>query len=100
MRRQLARDRRARVWTRPDDDSLRVTASGLQGGAEIEVELLESPGLARRRRVNDWGHDESWYLRPIQDFVARGITPAEELLEKFHGPWGGSVDPVYKEYAY
>ena len=57
-------------------------------------------GLVRRRRVNDWGHDESWYLRPIQDFVARGITPAEELLEKFHGPWGGSVDPVYKEYAY
>ena len=28
------------------------------------------------------------------------MTPAEELLEKFHGPWGGSVDPVYKEYAY
>jgi glutamate--cysteine ligase len=57
-------------------------------------------GLARRRRVNDWGHDETWYLRPIQEFVARGVTPAEELLEKFHGPWGGSVDPVYREYAY
>ncbi len=61
---------------------------------------MSERGLVRRRRVNDWGHDESWYLRPIQDFVARGITPAEELLEKFHGPWGGSVDPVYKEYAY
>ena len=34
--------------------------------------------------------------RPPRD----GITPAEELLEKFHGPWGGSVDPVYKDYAY
>ena len=61
---------------------------------------LAERGLARRRRVNDWGHDESCYLRPIQEFVARGITPAEELLEKFHGPWGGSVDPVFKEYAY
>ena len=27
-----------------------------------------------------------------RNIVARGITPAEELLEKFHGPWGGSVD--------
>jgi glutamate--cysteine ligase len=57
-------------------------------------------GLARRRRVNDWGHDETWYLRPVQEFIARGITPAEELLEKFHGPWRGSVDPVFTEYAY
>jgi glutamate--cysteine ligase len=30
----------------------------------------------------------------------RGETPAEELLRKFYGPWGGSVDPVYAEYAY
>jgi glutamate--cysteine ligase len=36
----------------------------------------------------------------MQDFIARGITPAEELLEKFHGPWGGEVDPVFKDYAY
>ncbi len=46
------------------------------------------------------GHDETRYLRPLQDFVARGITPAEELLEKFHGPWNGSVMPVFTEYAY
>ncbi len=30
----------------------------------------------------------------------RGVTPAEELLEKFHGAWGGSVAPVYTEFAY
>ena len=29
-----------------------------------------------------------------------GTTPAEELLEKFHGPWGGSVDPIYTDEAY
>jgi glutamate--cysteine ligase len=32
--------------------------------------------------------------------VARGITPAEELLAKYHGAWGGSVEPVFEEYAY
>jgi glutamate--cysteine ligase len=62
--------------------------------------MLAEKGLARRRRLDPGGHDESRYLRPIQEFVARGITPAEELLEKFHGPWDRSVEPVFKEYAY
>jgi glutamate--cysteine ligase len=61
---------------------------------------LAEQGLARRRRLDRAGHDETRYLRPMQEFVARGITPAEELLEKYHGPWNGSVDPIYKDYAY
>src|SRR5215470_5382538 len=65
-----------------------------------ETLKLAEQGLARRRKHDRAGHDETHYLRPIQEFVARGITPAEELLEKFHGPWQGSVDPIYKEYAY
>ena len=31
------------------------------------------------------------------ELVARGKTPAEELLEKFHGRWHGSVDPIYTQ---
>jgi glutamate--cysteine ligase len=65
-----------------------------------ETLKLAEQGLARRRKHDRAGHDETRYLRPIQEFVARGITPAEELLEKFLGPWNGSVDPIYKEYAY
>jgi len=61
---------------------------------------LAEKGLAGRRRFDAFGHDETRYLRVLQEFVARGITPAEELLEKFHGSWGGSVEPVYKDYAY
>jgi glutamate--cysteine ligase len=67
--------------------------------AKTTLDLAEK-GLARRRRLDAAGHDESRYLRPIQDFVARGITPAEELLDKFRGAWGGSVEPVFKEYAH
>ena len=26
--------------------------------------------------------------------------PAEEMLEKFNGPWDGSVEPAYQEYAF
>jgi len=67
--------------------------------AKMTLTLAEE-GLARRRRLDAVGHDERRYLQPLQEYVTRGITPAEELLEKFRGPWGGSVDPVFKEYAY
>ena len=67
--------------------------------AKATLKMAER-GLLRRQRHNNLDQDETRYLLPIQDFVARGITPAEELLEKFHGPWGGSVDPVFKDYAY
>jgi glutamate--cysteine ligase len=61
---------------------------------------LAYAGLARRKRLDVGGHDETLYLEPLQDRLARGTTPAEELLEKFHGPWAGSVDPLYGEQAY
>jgi glutamate--cysteine ligase len=67
--------------------------------AKTTIALAEN-GLARRRRLDARGQDERRYLRPIQDYVERGITPAQELLAKFHGPWGGSVEPAFKEYAY
>jgi glutamate--cysteine ligase len=61
---------------------------------------LAEQGLARRKKLDQNGRDETGYLRPLQEIVARGITPAEELLEKYHGPWNGSVDPIFDEYAY
>jgi len=67
--------------------------------AKITLALAQK-GLARRRRLDAGGYDESRYLQPIEEYVARGITPAEELLDKFHGPWEGSVGPVLREYAY
>ena len=61
---------------------------------------LAEAGLKRRKRLDHDGRDETRYLRPLQEFVARGITPAEELLEKYHGPWERSVEPVFDEYVY
>jgi glutamate--cysteine ligase len=65
-----------------------------------ETLKLSREGLGRRARRNAGGEDETRYLEPLEDLVARGTTPAEELLTKFHGEWGGSVDPIYKEYMY
>jgi len=57
-------------------------------------------GLKRRNRLDSERRDEARYLEPLDDLVARGVTPAEELLERFHGAWGGSVAPIYTEYSY
>jgi glutamate--cysteine ligase len=67
--------------------------------AKATLSLAER-GLRARQRLDGNGHDETRYLRPLQEFVARGITPAEELLAKYHGAWGGTVDPIFAEYAY
>jgi len=65
-----------------------------------QVLALAEQGLVRRKKLDKNGHDEAGYLRPLQEIVARGITPAEELLEKYRGPWQGSVEPIFDEYAY
>ncbi len=57
-------------------------------------------GLVRRKHFDIGGQDETRYLEGLEDRLARGTTPAQELLKKFHGPWGGSVDPIYTEEAY
>jgi len=61
---------------------------------------LARDGLRRRKRFDPYGVDETRYLAPLEEIAERGETPAEELLRKFHGEWGGSVDPIYREYAY
>jgi len=34
------------------------------------------------------------------EFAQANQTPAERKLELFHGAWNGSVDPLFKEFAY
>src|SRR5712672_1928832 len=65
-----------------------------------ECVALSHSGLRRRGRADHLGRDESRYLEPLERIIDCGRTPAEEMLEKFHGPWGGSVEPAYDEYAF
>jgi len=36
----------------------------------------------------------------VEEIVEKGQSPAEELLALYHGRWGGSVEPVFKEFAF
>ncbi len=71
----------------------------------IEALKISLAGLQRRGRAGNGcctrdGADESGFLQPLLEIAEAGQTPAERKLELFHGPWKGSVDPVFGEYAY
>ncbi|HEY4141407.1 MAG TPA: glutamate--cysteine ligase [Pseudolabrys sp.] len=65
-----------------------------------ETLRLAARGLQRRKQLDRNGRDETRYLRPLEESIARGITPAEELLEKYSNEWDNSVGPMFDEYAY
>src|SRR6202163_3555726 len=54
---------------------------------------LARAGLARRKKFDPYGADETRYLKPLEELAERGETSAEEMLQKYHGAWDGSVDP-------
>jgi glutamate--cysteine ligase len=80
-------------------------AAPLPGGGtvlELAREALEIArgGLAARARLNSSGDNETGFLDPLHEIVARGTTPAERLLELYHGEWGGDVSHVYEEFSF
>ena len=97
-------------WTAPERQQLRddVPRLGLKaiirGRTMLDLAkeclTLAQAGLKARKRLTREGRDETIYLEPLGDIVTRGTTPAEILLQKFHGEWHGSVEPVFTEYAY
>jgi glutamate--cysteine ligase len=97
-------------WTAPERQKLRddvpkqALKATIRGRSLLDLAkdclTLAHAGLKRRDRRDREGRDETLYLETLGDIVRRGRTPAEELLQKFHGPWRGSVEPIFSEYAY
>ena len=69
---------------------------------ELALEALKiaGQGLKRRNRLNADGTSEAVFLEPLVELALANQTPAERKLALYHGAWGGSVDPVFKEFAY
>jgi len=65
-----------------------------------EVLAISRAGLEARNRRDSIGEDESCFLTTLEDIVARGQTPAEELLKLYHGPWHGDIDPIFDAFSY
>jgi len=61
---------------------------------------ISREGLKRRARLDGGFIDETTYLGELEQIADSGLTPAERLLEKFHGPWGGDINRVFEDSAY
>jgi glutamate--cysteine ligase len=65
-----------------------------------EVLDISRMGLKNRNRTNRDGFDETTFLSTLDEVVARGTTSAQVMLDAYHTRWGGSIEPVFLEYAY
>ena len=96
-----------RGWDAEARQALRDTAPRRGLAAEIggravrevarEMLALARGGLARRARKDAEGRDETRFLDPLDAIVESGVEPARAWLQRFEGPWGGSVEPAFDE---
>ncbi|HEU4809960.1 MAG TPA: glutamate--cysteine ligase [Sphingomicrobium sp.] len=98
-------------WTNDEHEELRhhVPKLALQapspgGGTvhDLACKVLEiaSHGLTRRARLNSAGDNETGFLDPLNEIVGTGKTPAERLLDLYHGEWQGDLSRVYSEFSF
>lgn len=99
-------------WDAETGEALRVAASvdGLQaqvGHVKMhdlarEVVSIAEAGLKARAMPGAGGMvpDETHFLSALKDTIETGRTPADELLERYHGDWNGDLSRIYAEYSY
>lgn len=102
----------ARGWDAETREALRVAASVDGLAARVgpvrmhdlarEVVALAEVGLRARARQGACGMlpDETHFLNTLRDSVETGQSPADELLARYHGEWGGDLTRIYAEYSY
>lgn len=98
-------------WSAGEREALRqsVRTLGLKapvpGGRTLQdlgkdvLEIARS-GLRARSMLSVSGDDETGFLQELDGIVASGQTPADVLLEKYYGSWGGDLNKAFKELAY
>jgi glutamate--cysteine ligase len=101
-----------RDWTAEEREALRLTAArdGLDGrlrGRPVrdiarDVLAIARAGLRARARPGAGGliADETHFLDALDETVATGKTPADELLDRYHGDWAGDLSRIYADYSY
>jgi len=102
---------RVKGWSMEEREALRngVPKLGLdtpipngQTLKDLAAEILDisSAGLTARNRLNTSGDNESGFLDPLREVVAKGKSPAAQLLERYHGEWNGDVSRIYDEMSF
>ncbi len=97
-------------WDIADHERLRrdVTRLGLKAevagrsarDVAVDMVAIAKQGLKNRARFSGGMVDERGYLAELEDIADSGITPAERLLELYHGEWRGDLTRMYRDFAY
>ncbi|RBO51619.1 glutamate--cysteine ligase [Rhodovulum sp. BSW8] len=99
-------------WDAETRDAWRVAAA--TDGLDAEVNGVKMLGLARqvvdiargglkaraRPGLGGMVQDERHFLHALEDSVETGKTPADELLEHYHGDWNGDLSRIYADFSY
>ena len=67
-----------------------------------EVVAISEAGLKARARPGAGGlvPDETHFLNALKETIETGKTPADELLDRYHGDWNGDLSRIYDDYSY
>ena len=67
-----------------------------------QVTAISHEGLKARAYAGAGGlvPDETHFLNSIHDILEREKSPADDLLDHFHGSWGSDIKKVYEEFSY
>jgi glutamate--cysteine ligase len=105
-----AADELTKDWGFAEVETLRnaVPVQGLNasfGGRSLldiarDVVSISRGGLKSRARLNSEGQDESLFLAPLEEVLAKKATLSDDLLMLYNGRWKQSVEPVFDEYQY
>jgi len=97
-------------WKPESREQLRLDAVrvGLKAAIEgrsardvaVDMVAIAKEGLKRRARLGAGGADETGFLSELEEIADSGVTPAERLLELYHGPWKGDVSHAFEDMAY
>ncbi|HEX2528077.1 MAG TPA: glutamate--cysteine ligase [Geminicoccus sp.] len=97
-------------WTIEEMEAMREAAPrlGLQapcpGGTlqdlARQVLAIAAAGLKARGRLDWIGTSEDSFLADLHETAASGLTPADRKVKLFQNQWGGSVRPMFGDYAY
>ncbi|QPC99621.1 glutamate--cysteine ligase [Qipengyuania soli] len=94
-------------WSMDEREALRNAVPKLALDAEIpgggklrdlarEVLKISRAGLTARGKLNSSGDNETGFLETLDEIVASGKVPAQVLLDRYNGEWGGDIKRVYK----
>jgi glutamate--cysteine ligase len=99
-----------KAWTAEERERLRIDVTRVALKAEVagrsvrdiarDVLAIAREGLNRRNRLSGAMANEAGYLNDLDEIAQTGITPAEHLLDLYHGAWGEDAAPAFDATAY